>query len=165
MLGYSKLERYTTALERAYTSMVTNYVRDTFRPCIDDHKQILQWRYYTTGLLLSHAEYAMFTSSPQKDINDFLGLIPDIWHEHINGDNNDTTVAEKDGNGKLVPRQVIKDIDRQLCNYLRNELAVSDDDDQVSMFFGLPQKQRDAIRVELDRPLSDYYAKKEKNGR
>lgn len=157
MIGTTeKLRQYALTLERAYASMVTGYISSTFYPCIENPKDILQWRYFTTNRLLSHAEHAMRMNSPQKDINDFLGLIPDIWHEHISGDNNDNKVTEKDEDGNIVPTRVIKDIDRQLCNYLRNELSMSDDD-YIGMFYGLSQTQRDAIRKELDRPLSDYY--------
>lgn len=158
MFNTNKLQLYAQTLERAYSSIVYSYIRDTFTPCIQAPSTILQWRYHTTSRLLQHAEYAMRINSPQQDINAFLGLLPDVFPTHIRGDDNDTKVAEDDENGNSVPRLVIKDIDQQLCNFLRNQLAIPDDDDtQLGTFYGLTKKQRDAIREQLDRPLKDFY--------
>ena len=155
-----KLRQYTTTLERAYSSLIQSYIGDTFRPCINNPKEILQWRYHTTGLLYSQSFNARRFTSPQQDVSDFLGLMPDIFPEPIIGSFDEDVVAINNNNGKTVPTQAVKNIDRQLCNYLRNQLAISDDDDtQLSIFFGIPKEQKRAIQDELDKPLEDYYNK------
>lgn len=163
MLGTTeKLRQYATTLERAYSSLIYSYIGDTFSPCIDNIDKILWWRYRATAVLY-HQSSVIRITSPQQDINDFLGLIPEIFPEPIIGDVEENGVAVKDKNGNTVPTRIVKDIDRQLCNYLRNQLAILDDDDtQVSMFYGLSKEQKRAIQNELDRPLEDFYKERQK---
>lgn len=146
-------------LQRAYVSMIYIYIWDTFNKCIENPKRILRWRAITAEHLYLHAQTSrLLFVAPQKDINDFLGLASDIFRERID----DCAVDES-----VSKRKTIKEIDRQVCNYIRDDLALPDEDDDDmptgTHFYGIEAEKKKAIMNELSRPLDDFYNKKDKN--
>ena len=102
---------------------------------------------------------------PQLSPNDLFKLSPEIFNEQIS-DVAITTLKMNDDQDGDKPSQVVKDIDRQICNNIRNEIVLSLNFDAMKWTelgaFNLHvskevlKKNKDAIMDELNKPLGDY---------
>lgn len=160
----NKTKQYATTLEHIYSNLVNRYIYDTFIPCLDDPSKIAKWRVTTAYNLLYSAQNAMSRlpfDYPQLSPNDLFKLSPEIFNEQIS--NVAISTLKMDGD---KPSQVEKDIDRQICNNIRNEIVLSLNFDtkkrtELGAFnFHVSKevlkKNEDAIMDELNKPLGDY---------
>ena len=159
------LTSYARTLEKSMGSLLMLYITKTFEPCKDDPSKILEWRYSTASNFQFILDNALFYNS-QVEVSDLLQLLPEVFKDRL--PKSDAHIKEyPDGErfeGFLNEREDdircdVKAIDRMLCNFLRDELAQSNDESFVGNVFEyyeeLPKAKKDAIRNELDRPLKE----------
>ena len=163
----NKTKQYATTLEHIYSNLVIRYIYDTFIPCIDDPSKIAKWRITTAGNLFCSARGAMNElpfDYPQLSLNELFRLSSKIFNEQMS-DVAITALEMNDDQDGNEPSQVVKDIDRQICNNIRNEIILSLNFDamkktKLGAFNGsvskeVLKKNEDAIMDELNKPLGD----------
>lgn len=167
-LQKSKVDELTSGvrtLEKSFSNLLMLYITKTFEQCKNDPKKILEWRYSTASNFRCVLEDALFINS-RLEISDLLQLLPEVFKDRL--PKSDARVKEyPDGErteGFLNEQEDdircdVKAIDRMLCNFLRDELAQSNDEGFMGYIFSndddLPKAKKDAIRKELDKPLKE----------
>ena len=144
------------------------YIYDTFIPCIDDPSKIAKWRIYTASSLFGSARGAMNElpfDYPDLSPSDLFKLSSKIFNEQMS-DVAITALEMNDDQDDDKPSQVVKDIDRQICNNIRNEFVLSLNFDAKKgtesgaftfhVYKEVLKKNEDAIMDELNKPLGDY---------
>ena len=159
------LTKYTRTLEKSFSDLLMLYITKSFEPCKDDPSKILEWRYSTASNLQHILGDALFFNSP-VEISDLLQLLPEVFKDRL--PESDAHIEEyPDGErfeGFLNEQEDdircdVKAIDRMLCNFLRDELAQSNNEDFWGNIFSyydeLSKSKKDTIRDELDKPLKE----------
>ena len=163
----NKTKQYATILEHTYANLLERYIYDTFTPCIENPSRIAKWRVTTACNLLCSAQNAMNQlpfDYPQLSPNDLFKLSPEIFNEQISSIAI-TALGMNDGQDGSEPSQVVKDIDRQICNNIRNEIVLSLNFDAMKrtklgafnfhVSKEVLKKNEDAIMDELNKTLGD----------
>lgn len=160
-----RLASYTRTLEKSFSDLLMHYIRNTFEPCKDDPNKILEWRLNTASNLQLILSNALFIDSEVEE-SDLLQLLPEVFKDRLpksdayikeypDGERYDDLLNEQEDDIRCD----VKAIDRMLCNFLRDELAQSNNEDFWGNIFSyydeLSKSKKDAIRDELDKPLKE----------
>ena len=161
----NKTKQYATILEHTYANLLERYIYDTFTPCIENPSRIAKWRVTTACNLLCSAQNAMNQlpfDYPQLSPNDLFKLSPEIFNEQM-GNTAITSLEMSDAKDDESPSQIIKDLDRQICNNIRNEIVLSLNTNimkgtKIGKFAfqkSVLKENEDAILNELNKTLGD----------
>lgn len=163
----NKIKQYATTLEHIYSNLLERYIYDTFIPCLHDPAKIAKWRISTACNLFCSAQAAMSQlpfGYPQLSPHELFKLSSKIFNEEM-VNIAVTSLEMNDAKDDNEPSQTVKDIDRQICNNIRNEIVFSLNTNNIkgrklgafNFYISKDElkKNEDAIMNELNKPLGD----------